>query len=457
MATGHAALWPTQQRPTNKDHHTLGETKYMNEQEAIRALEEKLDALQRAKESAPLDIQALPASLQGLGQKMQLLEEHTLQLHRFAQDLANGDTSAAVPERNNHLAGPLKEIHSRLASFEWSMEQLAKGNVVSKLYFPGRLFDTYNSMIEKVANTLQGAPQESGIVVADSATSWRYHQFLSAVNQLRIMIVEVNEVGDILFMNPPARHMLGPVSRLPIDRADEESSPLLRYLCSFFAGGQSQGEIRLRRGDFPVFHEIHDEQRDSWFKVTGDCVRLANEATGLLFMVDDISHWKHNEAKLERSAAIDPLTLAYTRKAGLQKLEECIRKRDQVTTTIAFVDIDGLKEVNDRLGHIHGDQVIKQIAQVIQGSVRAGDWVVRYGGDEFIVIFEGSTEAVAAKAIERMYENLAIANERQQTYALSFSVGLKQLTSEIADITTLISVADEKMYRAKQKGKRKAK
>jgi diguanylate cyclase (GGDEF)-like protein len=411
-------------------------------------IEHTLDALLLGScPSAQLDVHCFPKHLHQIIHKLNECIQSVQEMHVFAMELSKGNLDIETPNRRNYISSPLKEIHSQLISFCWSIEQLISGKMVSKLYYPGKLLEYYNALIEKVSIVLSNQ-QES--LWGASVTSWRYHQILSAINQLHIMILEVNREGVVMFANPPARELFYEMDKLPYNDPTAESGVLTKYLCTFSDVDLTTFPCIHPSEKFPVLHELYDASSGAWYKITSDCVKLADGSMGLLHMIDDISEWKRHEQQLKLSATIDALTPTYTRRAGIQKLEELIERRFIESNCIAFIDIDGLKNINDNSGHTEGDKAIKQTADILLSSIRKTDWVVRYGGDEFLVFFFGCTEDVAQMAVNRMYKMLRSENaSSERNYKLSFSVGLSLITEEMSQISDVIMAADRKMYENK--------
>jgi diguanylate cyclase (GGDEF)-like protein len=407
--------------------------------------------------------------------------EHLAEMRRFLQALCQGDLDAQVPGRRNYIAAPLKELHTQLASLTWSMEQLAKGNIVSKLYYRGTLFESFNSLIEKIAvlsNEESAASQESAVDPKAaqwewSVNSWRYHQILSALNNLRIMVFEIARDGKVVYANRPAREYLGDVTRLFDDEGGlgpaEDAGHAAR------AGGigragqpgsasrvleQYLAEVSNDESSFPIFKELYDEESESWYKITSDKIHLSDINVNFLHMVDNISEWKQNEYHLRKTATTDPLTGIYNRGFGIQTLEEALfAAKSGVQSCAAFIDLDNLKVINDIYGHNGGDYALRTIAEVLASSVRDNkDIVSRFGGDEFIIIFKNCTKPFAEKAIARMSDKLGEINQSGQVdFDVSFSHGIIEIDGK-ADRTLqqVIEHMDQEMYKCKFRKKHPA-
>jgi len=388
--------------------------------------------------------------------QFQTLIAHLDEIRCFMQELCQGNLDAVVPGRRNYLAAPLKELHTQLASLTWSMGQLARGNVVSRLYYRGELFEAYNSLIEKVAsvsNQLETAKSNEQ-KWAWSVNSWRYHQILSALNNLHIMVLEVSLDGKIIYANKPAREYFGDIEYLSAEPVN--SRTLINGLENYLAQINREDE----NTNFPIVREIYDESNNRWYKITSDRVEFTDAMSGYLHMIDNISEWKKHESSLKQTALTDPLTGIYNRGYGLQAIEDAIFGAKTGTPyCAAFIDIDGLKIINDKFGHNSGDYAICTIADTIASSVRDNrDTVCRFGGDEFIIIFKNCVKAAAQQAISRMLRKLDLINsEHDKGYDLEFSFGIIEIDANREnDLRGLIEKMDQCMYENKTARKKTA-
>jgi len=171
------------------------------------------------------------------------------------------------------------------------------------------------------------------------------------------------------------------------------------------------------------------------------------------------SHLSELQEELRQHATVDELTGLANRRGffALGEHELLVAARTRAAIALLFVDVDGLKRVNDKLGHAMGDQLLKEAADVIRETIRTSDLAGRLGGDEFCVLLMGDPELDPHRAVERMRATTAIHNQRPgRAFHLSLSIGLSAIPpGRSVTLEELIDAADEGMYEDKR-GKRDA-
>ena len=164
----------------------------------------------------------------------------------------------------------------------------------------------------------------------------------------------------------------------------------------------------------------------------------------------------HQAAK--SAAATDPLTGLPNRRVFFDKLAEGLAQSegDGAPLSVAIIDANGLKQLNDQFGHAAGDQALMRIGEILAAGVRGADVVARIGGDEFGVVFPGAPLFAADRIMRRLAEDIANATipsgQRLPTIAWGIAPALVEGTS----VDALVDAADRAMYRQKQLGRSRA-
>jgi diguanylate cyclase (GGDEF)-like protein/PAS domain S-box-containing protein len=174
-------------------------------------------------------------------------------------------------------------------------------------------------------------------------------------------------------------------------------------------------------------------------------------------VAQDITERKAAEEQIKRSAAYDFLTGLPNRSLFRDRLEQEVRRagRTGLPLALIFIDLDGFKDVNDRLGHDTGDQLLQQTAQRISSCVRSIDTVARLGGDEFTVILAEVNRIVhidilAQKMLDELARPFSIQDKQVQ---ISGSIGITFYPRDASNLEDLIRNADQAMYVAKNAGR----
>ncbi|HEX6044431.1 MAG TPA: diguanylate cyclase [Pyrinomonadaceae bacterium] len=180
---------------------------------------------------------------------------------------------------------------------------------------------------------------------------------------------------------------------------------------------------------------------------------------GLVQVVRDITERKQLEETLRNTSLKDDLTGLFNRRGLLKQAAPYFdfARRQKESLLLLFIDLDGMKRINDEFGHNEGDNALIKTAEILNRSFRSTDIIARLGGDEFTVLV---TDRNANKddAITRLNDNLKAYNEAEQRgIKLAFSIGVAQLEPErMTCFDELLEQADQAMYEQKRMKRRRA-
>ncbi len=179
---------------------------------------------------------------------------------------------------------------------------------------------------------------------------------------------------------------------------------------------------------------------------------ISGRVTLLVVQLNDLTDHKHLERVLSDQATRDPLTGLLNREGLTRQLRQLSSELPRgFVTTVVYADVDGLKAVNDTIGHAAGDDMLREVARRLSASTRDGDIVARVGGDEFLVITTMS--ATGQDPADTVVSRLRLALNgpvSAGTEVISMSVSLGAAVLE-GDVSTAVAHADEAMYNDKRR------
>jgi diguanylate cyclase (GGDEF)-like protein len=239
------------------------------------------------------------------------------------------------------------------------------------------------------------------------------HQVLNSI----MPILEINRIKDIISVEGKLNNKLVPLKQKGTDKGP-------KWLLASFSAFDFAGEPAIL----------------SWFY--------------------DITDRKRMEDKIEFLAYHDPLTQLPNRALFDDRLKKAIKvaKRNNTKLVLMFIDLDGFKPVNDRLGHDVGDKLLILVAERLTAALREVDTVARLGGDEFAVLAEVHDVIQALEIAEKVRRNLAAQfNIEEHVISISCSIGISCFPDDAQSVQMLLVQADKAMYLAKQLGRNQVK
>lgn len=199
---------------------------------------------------------------------------------------------------------------------------------------------------------------------------------------------------------------------------------------------------------------------DDWYRSAGSphtMLHYWNELVEFLFLIIMsllFSALKNNLENEKELARRDPLTDTLNRRSFFDLAEHEINRSQRygLPLTVAYIDLDNFKVVNDTLGHKTGDQLLITVVTAIRTSIRSSDVLARFGGDEFVILLPDTPGEAALTFLDKVHKHLDQAMVGH-LWPVSFSIGAVTYSQPPSTVDEVIHYADELMYRVKHDGK----
>ncbi|MGH8983114.1 MAG: diguanylate cyclase domain-containing protein [Acidimicrobiia bacterium] len=278
-------------------------------------------------------------------------------------------------------------------------------------------------------------------------------RFRAVAEGTPVGIYEADIDLTVVYANPESEHLFGrdiegrPAREL-LDAVDHRDRNAARNVVADVTDGRrTTAELRLR---------IMGEER--WVSWTAAPVHDRDGGvSGVLSSTVDITATKRAEEALARQATHDALTGLPNRRLFFEQLKTAFATHARRHTTLAvlFLDLDGFKAVNDSFGHEAGDALLVAIAERLRHTMREGDTIARFGGDEFVALFADAgspdlVEAAASRLLAAVKSPVDLEQGDKAVVTASVGVAFSDGTGDADD---LVRQADAAMYEAKEKGR----
>ena len=289
----------------------------------------------------------------------------------------------------------------------------------------------------------------------ETSTETRLRLLAKVVERLREGVIITDLAGSIVEVNPRFCEITG-YAREEVVGSNPRLLKSARHDEAFYEAmwstlastGQWQGEIWNRRKNTEAYPERLS------ISVVCDNTGAPDHYIGVF---TDISEFKAQQARLEHLAHYDALTHLPNRTllADRMKLALAHSRRTGSALAVCYLDMDHFKPINESFGHDTGNRVLEQISERLTHILRDGDTAARMGGDEFVLLLAGLSDASeCSRILERILDAVAqpilIGNQQHQ---LSASIGATLFPQDNADADTLLRHADQALYAAKEAGR----
>lgn len=216
-----------------------------------------------------------------------------------------------------------------------------------------------------------------------------------------------------------------------------------------------QEQIRSRTlNSYLEFPLVTKDGRDVWFGHDMQLIMEEGRITGFQAISRDISERKQMEEELEKAAITDPLTNLYNRRGFIAMASHHLRltERFRQGMILCFIDLDGMKQINDQAGHEEGDNALLETAAILREAFRESDIIARIGGDEFAVLAVGGLVDHWDILRERLQQQIDRHNAvSDRTYMIAMSCGMAYYNPDApCSIDDLMAIADTRMYEEKR-------
>ncbi|MDA3947299.1 MAG: EAL domain-containing protein [Helicobacteraceae bacterium] len=273
-------------------------------------------------------------------------------------------------------------------------------------------------------------------------------------------VIVTDAYGKVKFINPPAEEILLYTNAEAADKKIETLFTIFQEGTAKQMESPLYTSIREERVVSLSNHTtlINREGRPFFIEDSSAPIKNAEGVIeGAILVFHDVTEKKKSEKALQWQATHDALTKLHNRTAFQTTLKNTVRQatHDNTHHAVLFMDLDKFKRINDTVGHLAGDEVLKQAAFLLRKSVREEDYLCRFGGDEFaLILFDCDTamaEKWAQKLIDTILEHTFYWNEKN--FKIGLSVGIAEVNAGNSNVTAILSQADLACYLAKEKGR----
>jgi diguanylate cyclase (GGDEF)-like protein/PAS domain S-box-containing protein len=295
-------------------------------------------------------------------------------------------------------------------------------------------------------------------VSADEAARLRDRAVESS--QDGIVITATNRDNAVVYTNPAFERITG------FTLAEARAAGIERFLLErdeLNESVASRDSLIARHGERRVLRALRKDGGQFWCEVRLAVIRAADgSATHNVFTLTDVTDAHRAEQELALLASHDPLTGLPNRRTLMERLGEAIHYGDRgdLQLAVAFIDLDGLKRLNDEHGHEAGDVLLRTVADRIAGCIRQSDTIARLGGDEFVLITQHRTNQAngdpdgVGGVLRKIQERIGAAIPAGGIVVhVTCSIGVSLYGRHGTDPETLLRRADEAMYVAKKTGR----
>ena len=367
-----------------------------------------------------------------------------------------------------NLGQSIKVVNSVLkAGFLPLVEKILRGERIS---VEGPFVSTYG---KETYLDIQGIPvQEDGnfsgalIVVTDiterekakSALIKEKDKAQKILTSIHDIVIHTDRTGNIIYANPALKEFLELNPSEILNRQFHEVFEIKnestdQIISDIFAAASAAKDKIFFRDPLRIWNANGEKSYSIEITVT-PTKNSSEELSGFVIVIHDMTEIRGLTKKLSFQAAHDALTGLLNRREFDKLVNEALENSRETGNehALCYMDLNKFKFINDSSGHLAGDEVLKQIAPIVQACIRSSDIFARIGGDEFGFLFYGCSIEKAIKITEKIQQGLTEYRFQWEgrQYEIGASIGIVPITKKTPSLTELFGAADSACYQAKE-------
>lgn len=329
-----------------------------------------------------------------------------------------------------------QEFRANLKQLVLKLYQVAEEDYSPRSAGLGALSVAFNRMTEQVAERERILRERLADAESRAEVTEGYNELLLELLSRRdewVLVVDIDS-KEIVYCNKKKQRG---VVQLSFCKTCKNRLPFQRELLKW--DGKEQYKVWETEGD-----------NDKYYRITSFLIEW-KERNSSVHIVVDITDEKRMTSSLTSKAYHDAGTGIKNRLFFEEYMEMLLQEKQKAT--LCYLDLDGLKYVNDKFGHQEGDIYIQCFVELIRGSFRSGDTFARIGGDEFCLVLTGGIKELIERKMAELLDEFQTGEFRD--YRCSFSYGIVEISGGENELSLkeLLQEADEIMYKCKQKNK----
>ncbi|MBD5393120.1 MAG: diguanylate cyclase [Lachnospiraceae bacterium] len=387
-------------------------------------------------EVKPIDLEALDEPYQHLGAGLLFLEKAVKEMLQYSEELSKGNLSGPSPSKDNFLCKNLKNLNANLNHLAWQAKQVAAGDYSQHVSYLGEFSEAFNTMTGQLKERERLLKEETRKALEHGEVIRQYNDLLMELTRKRrewILVVDA-ETKEIVYCNK---------------REDNEHTDpnCCEHRLSFREKLLNWSEKEQKSWEA-------DDDNGRNYQISTFFVVWRNR-NSYAHIVLDVTEQEQRTRKLRMKAYQDPGTGIRNRLYFEERMAEILASEENAI--LCYMDLDGLKTVNDQFGHLEGDEYIRSFVSIIEQNFRSSDEFARIGGDEFALILFNCGRELALQKLAETLDSFTINNDKN--YLSSFSYGIVEIDSDSRrkSLEEIIRLADEEMYICKRAHKAKLK